>query len=244
MNSISIRFALASVSVALLILGITGTINYFFIKQELLEDASQKAKLIAQNSQYQIDTLIEHTKNYSQHVKNTLEEDSFTPQTIKKAIESSLKDSQYIYGMAVALEPNVLVKKPFSDYYYKNNNEIVYANLCSQDYDYQNQPWYLKPSLMKKPTWSEPYYDDGGGNTLMATYSNPIFKNDKFAGVITVDLSLKKLQKIISNIHILDSGYAFLLSKDYKVLVDKDSSKIMTNYKTKKIKYNEIIKEH
>jgi tRNA pseudouridine32 synthase/23S rRNA pseudouridine746 synthase/23S rRNA pseudouridine1911/1915/1917 synthase len=49
-SSISLRFALASVSVALFILAITGIVNYLFLKKELLNDATQKAKLIEENS--------------------------------------------------------------------------------------------------------------------------------------------------------------------------------------------------
>jgi sigma-B regulation protein RsbU (phosphoserine phosphatase) len=75
----------------------------------------------------------------------------------------------------------------------------------------------------------------------MATYGTPITYKDKFAGIVTIDISLEYLQQIISAVHILKSGYAFLLSKDYKILVHPDNKKIMTQYHHDTLKFNEII---
>jgi sigma-B regulation protein RsbU (phosphoserine phosphatase) len=68
------------------------------------------------------------------------------------------------------------------------------------------------------PTWSEPYFDEGAGNIIMVTYSMPFYRNIDgkrvFTGVVTADISLEWLQKIISSIKIGQTGYGFLLSKN------------------------------
>jgi sigma-B regulation protein RsbU (phosphoserine phosphatase) len=242
-NSISIKFALASVSVSLLVLAITGTMNHLLLEKELLKDAQEKAELIVENSRFQIDSLILHTQRVSEQLKESLKKSGYSPENIRSVITTALKHEPTFFGMAVAFNPGVIVKKPFSPYYYKKNEKIEYVDLSLHGYDYIHKEWYSIPAKAGKPVWSEPYFDEGGGNILMSTYSNPFFLKGQFAGIQTIDLSLEKLQEIVSSIHILDSGYAFLLSRKNLILVHPDSSKIMKKYPVKIIEHNKIIKE-
>jgi sigma-B regulation protein RsbU (phosphoserine phosphatase) len=244
MKSISIRFALTSVLVSLSILALTGSINYFFFKDELLHDATQKAKLIETNSVHKIQTIISKTKESVEDAKETLLEENFKKEFIKKELIDKLDSQPYFFGMAMAFEPSAIFVKPYSPYYYKKNRQIVYKDLANQNYNYLEKDWYKIAKNSKKESWSEPYFDKGGGETLMATYSSPIIQNGRFIGVLTMDLSLKELQEAITSIHILKSGYAFLLSKEYKILVDPDSSKIMTYYPNRFFEYNKMIKQN
>ena len=41
--------------------------------------------------------------------------------------------------------------------------------------------------------WTEPYFDEGAGDTLMTTYAAPFFRNGAFQGVATVDIQLDAL---------------------------------------------------
>ena len=244
MSSISIRFTLASVSVALFIFAITGSVNYFFLKKELLIDATQKARLIEENSVYRIQTILRTTQEHSESVKESLEEEGYSKQNIQRLLTKALQAESYFYGMTVAFQPQAIYKEPYSPYYYKKESGIAYIDLAKNNYNYQKREWYLTAKESKKESWSELYFDEGGGNVLMATYSNPIIKDNAFVALVTVDISLKSLQELISSLHILESGYAFLLSKEHKILVHPDSSKIMKTYYKSSLEYNKIIKEN
>ena len=110
MSSISLRFALASVSVALFILAITGIVNYLFLKKELLNDATQKAKLIEENSIHKIQSIITKTKESAQEAKESLKKSAFQKEAIKRVLQKILKSEKYFYGMAMAFEPNGIYK--------------------------------------------------------------------------------------------------------------------------------------
>lgn len=242
MKSISLRFALASVSMALLILAFIGGVNYFFLKKELLYDATVKTKLIEENSVHQIHEILAKTKDYSLYMRKILLEEGFSLENIKNVFTQGLKEEPNFYGMAMAFEPGVIYNKEFCPYVYRNNKIIAYKDLVvSDNYDYLTKEWYSAPRNAQEAKWSEPYFDEGGANILMATYGTPITYKDKFAGIVTIDISLEYLQQIISAVHILKSGYAFLLSKDYKILVHPDTKKIMTQYHHDALKFNEII---
>jgi len=49
-----------------------------------------------------------------------------------------------------------------------------------------------KPIDLKKPYWTEPYFDAGGGDIWMQTYSVPIIINNKVVAVATTDLAVDK----------------------------------------------------
>ena len=52
----------------------------------------------------------------------------------------------------------------------------MFSNLNGDEYNYFYKDWYLIPKTLNQPVWSEPYFDIGGGNLLMSTYSVPIYK--------------------------------------------------------------------
>ena len=243
MKSISFRFALASVSVALLVLALVGGVNYLFLKKALLEDAGQRAGLIVEKSSLQIQEIITRTGNSSQQAITALRNGGWSPEVIKDVLTRTLQQESLYYGMAMAFEPGVLRDTPFCPYYFKKNGTIHYLDLANDRYRYGEKAWYSRVKKELKPGWSDLYFDKGGGETLMATYSAPVMEQNRFAGVLTIDLSLKSLQQIISSIHVLRTGYAILLSRNNKILVHPDGSKIMQQYSQAAIEYDRIIRE-
>ena len=60
--------------------------------------------------------------------------------------------------------------------------------------------WYLIPKLLKKNYWSEPYFDHGGGEQMMTTYSRPLYDaNGKIYAIMTADVSLEWLTALLRN---------------------------------------------
>lgn len=244
MKSISLRFALASVSVALLILGLTGMANYFFIKKELLADAEEKVELIVENSRYHIDELTTRAQGQALRAINTLEHTGFDKDNIRSTLSQTLLANPTIFGMAAAFEPQVVLDAPYCPYYYRDNERVAFTELSSGRYNYLVHPWYTRVRLTENAQWSEPYFDEDGGNKLMATYANPFFKDEQFAGVVTVDISLDKLHETITSIHILDSGYSFLLSREKTILVHPDPTLVMQQYSSNTFTRDQMIKEN
>ncbi|HEB69202.1 MAG TPA: HAMP domain-containing protein [Desulfobulbus sp.] len=243
MKSISFRFALASVSVALLVFALVGGVNYLFLKKALLEDAGQRAGLIVEKSSLQIQEIITRTRNSSQQAMTALRNGGYSPEVIKKVLTRTLRQEPLYYGMAMAFEPGVFRDTPFCPYYFKKDGSIHYLDLANNTYWYEQKAWYGRVKKELAASWSDLYFDKGGGETLMATYSAPVMEQNRFAGVLTIDLSLESLQQIISSIHVLRTGYAILLSRNNKILVHPDGSKIMQQYSQAAIEYDRIIRE-
>ena len=124
-------------------------------------------------------------------------------------VENSLSNPDKMYGVVrrfigstVAFEPNYYPSKgkQFSPYAYRDiDSTVLTKQLGSNDYEYHYMDWYLIPKLLKRNYWSEPYYDKGGGEQMMTTYSRPLFDaSGNIYAIITADVSLEWLTELVT----------------------------------------------
>jgi hypothetical protein len=109
-------------------------------------------------------------------------------------LKAYLDENPAVYGSAVALAPMVTGTDTlrYAPYVYRSPKgyESVYLD---KSYNYSKDQWYTEPVGKKKGCWSDLYYDSGGGNAWMITYSIPVYNADSsLYGVITSDLEVKK----------------------------------------------------
>jgi sigma-B regulation protein RsbU (phosphoserine phosphatase) len=151
-----------------------------------------------------------------------LENSGYSDEELKFAINYIVSGNSDIYASCVAFEPGVTHDTLFAPYFYKMNNEVHFKNLADSSYNYLNKDWYQNAKQKNQPIWTDPYFDEGGGEILMTTYSLPFYKTlrlqKEFAGVITADISLKWLTGIIDSLKVFESGYVFLITKDGKII--------------------------
>lgn len=133
---------------------------------------------------------------------------------LRRLIRHQLVEPPRAYGMAVAYAPN---RVPwggtlYAPYFYRSPKGIKEVDLARDAYNYPVQDWFIVPSLLRRAVWSEPYFDEGGGNVLMTTYSSPVIHDGDFVGVTGVDVSLAQLNRDINRLVVGRKGWAFVLS--------------------------------
>jgi sigma-B regulation protein RsbU (phosphoserine phosphatase) len=113
--------------------------------------------------------------------------------------------------------------------------------------------WYQKPKMLGKAYWSDPYYDEGGGEMTMATYSLPLFDHQgQMYAVVTADISLDWLTRRLEEIDQFNNdtnykfgwsdikAYSFIISRNGSYIVHPDKKRILNeNY----FKYAEATKD-
>lgn len=101
----------------------------------------------------------------------------------------------------------------FCPFAYKENSSVQYT----EDYykDNTNEEWYKNAeNTTETVVWSEPYYDNVIGVT-MVTASSPIKDvSGRLIGVATGDMNFSEIQEFVSSIKVGQKGYAMLISKD------------------------------
>jgi sigma-B regulation protein RsbU (phosphoserine phosphatase) len=127
-----------------------------------------------------------------------------------------------VYGSTIAVEVDKEANKsdaraqPFAPYYFRRGDTVAYSDLALDSYGYQELPWYRRAADAKQPIWSAPYFDAGGGEIWMVTYSVPFFRklpNTRvLAGVITADLDLNWVRKAATDATLGPIGMGWLSS--------------------------------
>ena len=112
----------------------------------------------------------------------------------------------HIDGCSISTEPNIFPKygRNFSAYTVREADTIT--TVIEEPYEYFEKVWYKTPHLQGKPCWVV-YYDESDSLALtldgmIASYSKPLYNENKhFVGVISTDLSLIRLSKVITSGH-------------------------------------------
>ena len=76
---------------------------------------------------------------------------------------------------------------------------------------------HAKVPRIEPGIWCSPYYDEGGGNVLMCTYSAPFFQNRQFAGVVTCDVTTDWIGDFL-NEKVFEGGRFVLISIDSSII--------------------------
>ena len=95
------------------------------------------------------------------------------------------------FGATVALlDTNGVVTT--SPYWYRKGGILVNKELNVPSYNINTLEWLRKPIDTKLPQWTTPYFDAGGGDIWMKSYSYPVIVNNKVIAVAETDLAVDK----------------------------------------------------
>lgn len=146
--------------------------------------------------------------------------------TLLILLRSIVEGDERIFGSAAAFAPHAFVpdRKAYAPYLCKKDGALTLVDLGTDEYDYFSKDWYREPARKGEPEWTEPYFDRGGGEEMMITYSAPFFYNDgarnpKVRGVITADVSIDRLTRQLHAFRAEENGFSFLISASGTFLV-------------------------
>jgi sigma-B regulation protein RsbU (phosphoserine phosphatase) len=221
-------FVLAGVGlISLVMAGVT----YHGSREALLAASQEQLLALAKSQALELSLIMEQVAGPARDLSNSLE--IWHPGNSEDALrmlQHHVKESPRVFGMALAYAPFAFdpQKRYFSPYVFRGpQDEFKTLNLDSPTYDYLVQDWYLVPTLLARPAWVEPYFDEGGGEALMTTYSAPMEVEGQSVGVVTADLDLKILGAEVRALTVGKQGYAFLLTHQGTFLAAPEEAWVM-----------------
>ena len=190
----------------------------------LLRSAEANTRDLARGTVNRIEAVLHSVQPLPQLLARQAAKRTLNQDELLELIRNELLASQHLYGSAVAYAPDPAAgqARRVVPYLYRKAGRFEYADLADAGYDYDSQDWYLLPRELGKPVWTDPYFDEGGGESMMCTYVVPFYRETNgvstFAGVVGADLELEHLVQIVSAIKLYQSGYAFLLSQNGQIV--------------------------
>lgn len=96
------------------------------------------------------------------------------------------------------------------------------------DYDPRKRPWYTAAAAARSPVASEPYRSASTGNQVI-TLSMPVFSDSSLLGIVGFDVPTNELSRTINATTLGASGYAFLITRDGRILIHPDAAMSLKN---------------
>ena len=185
-KGIAFKLILFFTASSTLIFSIVFGYNYWFSRKIIEKDMEEKARNLVLATVNRIEAVLRPVQKVPENLAYFMEYGSCDKEELLRLLREVVENNSEIYGSAFAFEPYAFEKKSlyFGPYFYKKRKEIAFTYLGGNRYPYFSWDWYQIPKELGRPDWSEPYYDEGGGNILMATYSVPFYR--KVGGAETI----------------------------------------------------------
>ncbi len=230
--SLSTRLFLVLTACITAALSLSTFVDYQWARTDILAQVEQHTETTIIDTINDMDTRIIGVESASALFASFLTERPAQLNNLPGLLQQMLVHRRQLFGASIAVDPAwTNQSEGFAPYYFRRSGgELVYRNLA-ESMDYANQPWFLEARAKGQPVWSEPYYDEGGGETLMSTYAIPLYRTvdgvGRFFGVLTADLALEDLSEQMKAFQLGDSGVAFLLSHRGNILAAPRSEQLM-----------------
>ncbi len=199
------------------------SIDYQISRGRLLAEVEQQAETTVAEAVRDLEVRLASLEESTELLAEVIEQRDHTEDQLRDLLREAVDEREDLFGAALALDPRFAENpaRGFAPYYYYNDGVMQFADLAKA-YDYVQSIWFREPLSRTSPTWSEPYFDDGGGNAFMATYSVPIFRTidgeRQVFGIVTADITLDELQYYLDRIDLGENGFGFLVSTSGRMM--------------------------
>lgn len=147
-------------------------------------------------------------------------------------LEDHLSDVEAVFSTIGANNASVLgyyyrinpeISSTVDGFWYSKTNALAFTKQKPTDItayrvdDYSHVGWYYEAVDRGRPVWTEPYLNKNLNKEILS-YLIPVYKAGTLIGVIGIDVSYESLVSEISDLEVLDTGYAYLTDSMGKIV--------------------------
>ena len=235
-NSLTTRLIVLLTLCAAAIIGIGMLIDYRLSKNEILERVKLESRETISSVIIDLENLLDGVEGSTLFLGKILEQRDYSMAGLEQMLKDIVENNEDIFGSTIALNPE-LVDNPlgFAPYYFHREGILSSANLAGEQDNYTTKAWYIEAVRAGKPIWVDPYFDHGGGEVLMTTFSVPVLRVNEqgqqyLYAVVTADVALDELHRYLQGLRLGENGFGIMLSKDGTVLSARKPESILRHY--------------
>lgn len=232
-NTIRKKVITLFIAYTILFLGIIATGFYLFITTPLYSHAKEtitnKADTVSLQINQDLDSLLPTINTLADFAADYPAKTLLSQ--ITDTLLTSLNNNTFIISGGIWPEPFALDREQYkaSIFYNANHTGTGYESL--DDYnrpqapDYFREPWYagVKYRGPHSVEWSDPYTDPVT-KISMVTLSKPYYVDNHFRGVVTLDISLKKLSETIQKEQSNFGGKLYIIDRHGHNILGQDTT--------------------
>lgn len=232
-RSLAIRMSMMIiVAVSVLFIGAFAGVA-ILARRTLREGATRNATLLLDKLREEINLSLREVETATENMIWVVKEKQPSPDDISEVPRRLVEFNPPIIGSTVAFEPWFYPSEGywFAPYSYRDEQTGVIKSIQmgNENYNYFNMEWYREPRRNAHNRWSDPYFDEGGGEQMMATYSVPIWNdNQEVYAILTADISLKRFSEKVAAVRPYENSFSFLLGRSGTFICHPDSTRLLT----------------
>ena len=214
-RSITNKIALALMILLIISFCAISAVSYFTSEKKVIELVSEKEDQILKDVKGVTDTFFDEYLGYVKKASSAIAD-----------LQSGDKIMEFIL-----LEKKVSNSVITYVYYGDEDGNFFQSDgkrtTVADNYDPRTRGWYKSTKEKNKEIYGEPRVTST--KDLVITFTAPVTKNGKFAGVVGVDIDIKKISdKILEIGTTKDGGYAYVMRKDGTMLFSDVASEVGT----------------
>lgn len=226
MKSIRSKLMLLAVCTILIALGIATWIGVTAIRELGRNDADEMLHLTSTTGAMHIENYFESVEQSVETV-STLVQDSFAGMQYEE-LEAQVENTRTLFGRIAyhtngvltyyfRIDPEISETVKGFWYVYEDENgfqEHEVTDISRYDTnDTSKLVWFTVPKATGEGVWLPPYNTENLGAAVIS-YNVPVYWEDRFIGVIGIEVAYETLTQEVENIEIFQTGYAFLLDEN------------------------------
>ena len=235
-GSITTRLILLLTLSLAAIVALVLVLDYRLSRDEILERVRAESRSTVRNVITDLDNWLAGIESATLFLARLLEQEAPDRARLEALLRTFVETHGDIFGATIALNPETAGSaRGFAPYYHRRDGALNRADLTSRTNNYPERPWFSDAVNAGHALWVEPYYDEGGGEVLMTTFSVPVYHSDasgkrSLYAVVTADVALAELHGYLQRLRLGRSGSSILLSRGGLVLSAGDDADIMRHY--------------
>jgi sigma-B regulation protein RsbU (phosphoserine phosphatase) len=231
-RKLSVRVSLWVVLFAAVIFVVA--LSFFFIqaRDAVRQEAISRATQTLNNTTLRVERILNRVEVASQMTMWLVDRHLDHPDSLFVYTRGMLRNNPDFYNCSIAFEPDHFKDRGryFSAYTKHVADTLRTIQGGGNEYQYFYMDWFLLPTLLNKPCWTEPYVDyDVSTNTgeMVTSYAAPIKdKQGRNIGVVNTSLSLNWLSQTISSVKPYPNSYSIMIGRGGTYFVHPDTMKI------------------
>ncbi|QBG93442.1 HAMP domain-containing protein [Xanthomonas oryzae] len=205
-SSLRMRVLLAATAVLVVLLAALGTVFYLGARAELVEAARTEVDGLTEQTAGSLAALLDSVQVSGRTLAASSSGVGLQPFNLRALLLATLTGDPDIAAARLIIQPRTQKAgdSGFVWYVHRSGTRVVEKSALELGYDYRVMPWYLRTQHEGRAWWSEPSLDADGGD-LYTSYNLPLRRPGDVpdaapAGMVSVDLPLRHLRKIIDQL--------------------------------------------
>lgn len=231
-KSLSLKLIVSILLLAVPIFVLSIGLLFFESRANIKREATEHAKSRLNTAAYHVDRYLRIAETAS-NITAWIVEENFVPDSMLAFSRRIVELNGNIDGCSIGAEPDMFPEygRYCSAYTIRKDDSIM--TVIEAPYEYFTRIWYDTPRTTKRSGWTV-YYDDFDSldialDGMLATYSKPLYTPDStLLGVMSVDLSLTRLSKMITADKPYPNSYFVMVDRRGQFYIHPDSTRLFT----------------